>query len=69
VLQAPGMIRGHCAIKLAGKIEDGGKKALAHSRAVQMAVHGFGEKDIHLVGAAVVTKGHYVRPGHERYRV
>jgi hypothetical protein len=24
-----------------------------------MVVHGFGEKDIHLVGAIVVTKGHY----------
>jgi hypothetical protein len=24
-----------------------------------MVVHGFGEKDIHLVGVIVVTKGHY----------
>jgi hypothetical protein len=45
--------------KLAGKIEDGGKKALAHNCAVQMATHGFGDKDIHLVGVIVVTKGHY----------
>jgi hypothetical protein len=60
VLQALGMVRGHCAIKLAGKIEGGGKKALAHSRAVQMVVHGLGEKDIHLVGVIVVTKGHCV---------
>jgi hypothetical protein len=26
-----------------------------------MAVHGFGEKDIHLVGVIVGTKGHYAR--------
>jgi hypothetical protein len=55
------MIRGYCAIKLAEKIKDGGKRASAHSCAVQMAVHGFGEKDIHLVGVIVVTKGHYAR--------
>jgi hypothetical protein len=48
VLQALGMVRGHCAIKLEGKIEDGGKKALAHSCAVQVVVHGLGEEDIHL---------------------
>jgi hypothetical protein len=46
-------------MKPAEKIEEGGKKALAHSRAAQMVVHGFGEKDIHLVGAILVTKGHY----------
>jgi hypothetical protein len=46
-------------MKPAGKIEGGGKKALAHSRAVQIMAHGFGEKDIQLVGVILVTKGHY----------
>ena len=56
-----------------------GKKALAHSRAVQMMAHGFVEKDIHLVGVILVTKGHYAQdmrgiasmgrpgPGGEKY--
>jgi hypothetical protein len=69
VLQALGMIRGYCAIKLAEKIKDGGKRASAHSCAVQMAVHGFGEKDIHLVGVIVVTNKGPLRPGRERCRV
>jgi hypothetical protein len=29
------------------KIEGGGKKALAHNRAVQMMVRGYGDEDIH----------------------
>jgi hypothetical protein len=32
------------------EIEGGGKKALAHNRAVQMMVHGYGGNDTHLVG-------------------
>jgi hypothetical protein len=31
------------------KIEEVGKKALAHNQAVQTMVHGYGDKDIHLV--------------------
>jgi hypothetical protein len=39
-------------MKPAEKIEGDGKKALAHShsRAVQMVVHGMGERDIPIVG-------------------
>jgi hypothetical protein len=44
-------------MKPAEKIEGDGNKALAHSRAVQMIVHGFGEEDIHLVGAILAAKG------------
>jgi hypothetical protein len=36
----------------------GGKKALAHSRAIQMVVHGYGDKDICLVGLILAAKGH-----------
>ena len=33
------------------KIEEGGKKALAHNRTAQvMMAHGYGDKDIRLVG-------------------
>jgi hypothetical protein len=39
-------------MKPAGNIEHGGKKALAHSRAVQVMAHGFGEKGL------LVAKGH-----------
>jgi hypothetical protein len=50
VLQALGMIRGHCAMESVEKIEEGGRKALAHNQATQMVVHGFGDKDFHLSG-------------------
>jgi hypothetical protein len=33
------------------KIEKGDKKALAHNRAVQMMVHGYGDNGVHLVRA------------------
>jgi hypothetical protein len=46
-------------MKPAEKIEEDGKKALAHSRAIQMVVNGFGGKDIHLVGAILAAKDHY----------
>jgi hypothetical protein len=39
-------------MKPAGNIGHGGKKALAHSRAVQVMAHGFGEKGL------LVAKGH-----------
>jgi hypothetical protein len=32
VLQALGMVRGHCAMKPEERIEEGGKKALTHNR-------------------------------------
>jgi hypothetical protein len=50
-LQALGAVRGQCAMKPEEKIEVGGKKALAHNRAAQMMVRGYGDKDIHLVRA------------------
>jgi hypothetical protein len=49
-------------------------------RAAQMIVHGFGEKDIHLVGVILAAKGYYSlnmrditsmgipNPGGEKYR-
>jgi hypothetical protein len=46
-LQALGVVRGQCAMKPEEKIEGGGKKALAHNRAVQMMVSGYGDEDIH----------------------
>jgi hypothetical protein len=45
-------------MKPAEKIEEGGKKALTHNRATQMAVHGFGDKDIRLIGAILAENGH-----------
>jgi hypothetical protein len=33
------------------RIEEGGKKALAHNRVVQVMVHGYGDNDVHLVRA------------------
>jgi hypothetical protein len=59
VLQALGMVRGHCAMKPAEGIEEGGKRALAYSRATQMVVHGFGDKDIHLIRVILAAHGHY----------
>jgi hypothetical protein len=56
-------------MKPAGAIEDDGQKALAHSRAVQIMAHGFGEKDTHLGRAILVTRGHYALDMNERYRV
>jgi hypothetical protein len=41
VLQALGVIRGHCAMKPVERIEEGGRKALAYNQATQMVVHGF----------------------------
>jgi hypothetical protein len=46
-------------VKPAEKIEEGGKNALAHNRATQMAVRGFGDKDIHLMGVILAANGHY----------
>jgi hypothetical protein len=46
-------------MKPAGEVEEDGNKALAHNCATTMAVHGFGEKDIHLVGVILAAKGHY----------
>jgi hypothetical protein len=31
------------------KIEEGGRKALAYNQATQVVVHGFGDKDFHLI--------------------
>ena len=59
VLQALGVVRGYCAMKPAEKIEEGGKKALAYNRATQMVVHGFGDKDIHLMRVILAANGHY----------
>jgi hypothetical protein len=38
-------------MKPAEKIEEDGRKALAHNQATQMVVHGFGDKDFHLIRA------------------
>jgi hypothetical protein len=46
-------------MKPAEKIEEGGKKALAYNRATQMAVHGFGDKDVHLIRAILAANCHY----------
>jgi hypothetical protein len=59
VLQALGVVRGYCAMKPAEKIEEGSKKALAHNRTTQMVVHGFEDKDIHLLGVILAVNGHY----------
>jgi hypothetical protein len=63
VLQALGMIRGHCVMGPAEKIEEDGRKALAHNQATQnlsqMEVHGFGDKEIHLIRATLAANGHY----------
>jgi hypothetical protein len=32
------------------KIEEGSRKALAYNQATQMVVHGFGDKNFHLIG-------------------
>jgi hypothetical protein len=38
--------------------------------ATQVIVHGFGEKDIHLVRAILAAKGYYaLGPEHERYEI
>jgi hypothetical protein len=55
-LQAPGVVRGQCAMKSEEKIEEGGKKALAHNRTAQMMVCGYGDADIHLVRAIGATR-------------
>jgi hypothetical protein len=39
--------------------EAGGRKALAYNRATQVVVHGFGDKDMHLIGAILAANGHY----------
>jgi hypothetical protein len=57
-LQALGVVRGYCAMTTAEKDEEDGKKALAYSSATTMTVHGFGEKDIHLVRVILATKGY-----------
>jgi hypothetical protein len=49
-LQALGIARGQCTMKPEEKIEEGGKKALAHNRTAQMMARGYGNKEIHLVG-------------------
>jgi hypothetical protein len=41
------------------KIEGDGKKVLAHNRAVEMVVRGYGDKDIQLVGVILAAKGVY----------
>jgi hypothetical protein len=46
-------------MKTAEKDEEGGKKALAYNSAVTVIVHGFGEKDIHVVGVILAAKGYY----------
>jgi hypothetical protein len=46
-------------MKPAEKVEGGGKKALAYNHATTMTVHGFGEKDVHLVGVILAAKGYY----------
>jgi hypothetical protein len=43
----------------AEKIEEDGRKALAHNQATQMEVHGFGDKEIHLIRAILAANGHY----------
>jgi hypothetical protein len=45
-------------MKPADKAENDGKKALAHNCATAMIVHGFGEKDIHLVRIILAAKGY-----------
>ena len=37
------------------KIEEGCRKALAYNPATQVVVHGFGDKDIHLIGTSRKT--------------
>jgi hypothetical protein len=59
VLQALGVVRGHCAMKPAEKIEEGGKKAFAYNRATEMAVCGFGEMGIRLIRAILAANVHY----------
>jgi hypothetical protein len=49
--QALGVARGQCAMEPEEKIEEDGKKALAHNRAVQMMVHGYGGEDVRLMRA------------------
>jgi hypothetical protein len=46
-------------MKPAEKIEGGGRRALAYNQATQMVMHGFGDKDIHLIGVILVANGHY----------
>jgi hypothetical protein len=46
-------------MKPAGKIEEGGRKALAYNWSTQMVVHGFGDKDIHVIRAILAANGHY----------
>ena len=54
--QALGMVRGHCAMKPAEKIEEGG----TYNRATQVVVvHGLGDKDIRLIRAILAASGHY----------
>ena len=55
-LQAHGVVRGHCAMKPEERIEEGGKKTLAHNRVVQVVVHGYGDNDVHLVRAIGATR-------------
>jgi hypothetical protein len=49
------------------RTEGGGKKELAHSRAAQTAVHGFGDKDIHLFHRSYFGCTWPLCPGHARY--
>jgi hypothetical protein len=46
VLQALGALRGYCAMSMAEKDAEDGKKALAYHGAVPMVVCGLGEKNI-----------------------
>jgi hypothetical protein len=42
------------------KIEEDGRKALAYNQATQMVVHGFGDKDFHLIRVILAANGHYM---------
>jgi hypothetical protein len=44
------------------KIEEDGRKALAYAynQATQMVVHGFGDKDFHLIRVILAANGHYM---------
>jgi hypothetical protein len=46
-------------MKPAERIEEGGRRALAYNQATQMVLHGFGDKDIHLIGVILAASGHY----------
>jgi hypothetical protein len=57
VLQAFGISRGHCAMKLADGLGEEGRAELAHDRAAPVMAYGMAEKDSGLVRAIVAANG------------